>query len=128
MSLASAPYTIKLPRNERGIQPCWSKVRITESRTMTARGERCRCIPPGEARADRYAGAQPLGEGHYVGLNFRVLVGKPPTGAADASLDFVQHQQPPFTIADLTQLGQVAGIRQIDNTFSLHRFDQEHQQ
>ena len=59
--------------------------------------------PGREARADRHAVAESLGERHHVGHDARVLEREPLAGAAHAALHLVEHEQPAVRVADLAQ-------------------------
>jgi hypothetical protein len=74
-----------------------------EGGTVVARLEHAGGAAGREAGADRHAGAEPLGQGHDVGKDTGMLVGKPYPGAADAALDLVDHEQPVLLVADLAQ-------------------------
>ena len=60
---------------------------------MVAGDERAACLAEADARADRQAAAEALGERHHVGGDALGLVGEPRAGAADARLDLVEHEQ-----------------------------------
>ena len=53
-----------------------------------------------------------------------MLAGEPFAGAADAGLDFVEHQEPAALVANLPQSLEVAVIRNLDAAFARDRLDQ----
>ncbi|MNV69162.1 hypothetical protein D3C71_1620610 [compost metagenome] len=69
--------------------------RITAERAaVAARREEFGRLATGQASADGHAVAQAFGQGHDVRDDAFVLEREPLAGAADAGLDFIEHQQP----------------------------------
>jgi len=67
---------------------------------------------------------QPFGERHHVRQDAAMLIREPLTGASDAALHLVQHQQPVLFVADLAQLPQIIDVQRADTAFALYRFDE----
>ncbi|MNL68467.1 hypothetical protein D3C87_1931910 [compost metagenome] len=69
--------------------------RVTaEGAAVAARREEFGRLATGQARANRHAVAKALGQSHDVRDDAFVLEREPLAGAADAGLDFIEHQQP----------------------------------
>ena len=75
---------------------------------MQARGQQVGGVADREARADRQAAAESLGQRDDVGGDAVVLVGEEGAGAADAGLHLVEHQQRAVLGGDLAGRDQVA--------------------
>src|SRR5712691_11605330 len=76
-------------------------------RAVRSRLKHLRRRPAREAGPDRDPGGEALGEQQDVGTNSGVLIDEPLAGAAEAALDFVDHQEPSLAVADLPQVPQV---------------------
>ena len=68
----------------------------------------------GKARADGYAAAQALGQGHHVRRDAVVLVREPAAGPAETGLNLVEDQQDVLRVAPLAHAPQVARRRRDD--------------
>jgi hypothetical protein len=79
-----------------------------------------------EARADRQAAAETLGQGHDVGLDAIGLVREPVAGPADAGLHLVQHEQGGVRGADLPGRREVSGWRGHHAGLALDRLEDHH--
>ena len=76
-------------------------------------------------RADGETAAEALGHGDRVGLHARMLVSEELTGATDAALDLVDHEQDITLAAELLDAAEELRGGGIDAAFSLDRFDQD---
>ena len=91
---------------------------------MIAGAEGGRDIGPGPHRSDRHAVAECLGHGHDVGLHAGVLVAEPLSGAGQAGLDLVQHEQHAALVAHLPHGPQVVVAGRHHAALALHRLQQ----
>ncbi len=89
---------------------------------MVAGGEDVEDLAGGEDGGD---GVEAAGEGFAddadVGTDVVMLEGEELAGAAEAGLDFVAEQEDVVVVADLAELGEVAGGRDDDAGFALDR-------
>ena len=107
----------------RAADPAGQRI-ATESAAMAARGEQVGRAATGQAGADRHAIAQAFGKGHDIGHDAFVLKGEPLPGAADAGLDFIEHQQPRVAIAQVAQGLEITRRCDLYAAFALNRLDQ----
>src|SRR5471030_3133288 len=92
---------------------------------MDAGGEQVRRSAPSKTGANGYAVTQAFGQGHDVRDNAFVLEREPLAGAADAGLDFVEHQQPRAPVAEFADSLEVTGRGQLHTAFALDRLHQD---
>ena len=75
----------------------------------------------GQKSADGHAVAQPLGQGHHVGLHAVFLVAEQAAQPTHAGLHLVQDQQDALAVAPLAQSLQVVVVGDDDARLTLHR-------
>ena len=68
-------------------------------------------LGPGPAGTDRHTVTECFGHGHHIGLDPHVLEGEPPSGAAQAGLNLVHHQQDAPFRAQLAEAAQIVRRR-----------------
>ena len=78
-----------------------------------------------EARADREAAAEPLGERHDVRRGTRPFVGEQLAGAADAGLHLVVDEKQAVLVAERAQVAQELRRHQADAALALDRLDHD---
>mgnify|MGYP003340636646 CR=1 FL=1 len=81
-------------------------------------------IGPAHARRERKAAGERFAETDEVGHNIGVLAGEPLSRAAEARVDFVEHEERLVFVAEFAQQRKEAGRWNIDATTRLHGFDQ----
>ena len=79
----------------------------------------------GDDGADRHAGSQSLRGEEDVGLDALVLAGPHLSGAPDAALHLVRHQQDAVPVAERAQVAQPSRRRDDVAAFSLNRLDED---
>lgn len=109
--------------DDRATDPARQRVAAKRA-AMTAGREQLRGFASRQAGTDRYAVAQPFGEGHDVRHDAFMLKGKPLARATHAGLNLVEHQQPVTPRATFSQRLEIPGRRDLSAALALNRFDQ----
>jgi hypothetical protein len=78
-----------------------------------------------KAGADRKAAANALGDRHDVGGDAGPFMGEELAGAPDTALHFIEQQQDPMLVADLTQALEFLGRHRTHAAFALDRLDED---
>src|SRR4029450_8878078 len=82
-----------------------------------------RAPPVPQPPAEREAAADTLADGHDVGSDAELFIGKEPAHPRHAGLDFVQHEKESARVAEFAQALQKTGGSNVDADFTLDRFD-----